>query len=56
MVKQKKAPVLRPVHILKIWIAIRIKFISTGQNVPDDIKTPSKEELCSLILGDETIC
>ena len=33
-----------------------IKFISTGQNVPDDIKTPSKEELCSLILGDETIC
>ncbi|MDV4149688.1 flagellar biosynthesis protein FlhF [Clostridium sp. AL.422] len=33
-----------------------IAFISTGQNVPDDIKTPSKEELCKLILGEDSIC
>lgn len=33
-----------------------ISFIATGQNVPDDIKTPSKEEICKLILGEETIC
>ncbi len=33
-----------------------ILFISTGQNVPDDIKTPSKEEICNLILGEEAIC
>ena len=33
-----------------------IAFIATGQNVPDDIKTPSKEEICKLILGEEAIC
>jgi len=33
-----------------------IAFISTGQNVPDDIKAPSKEEVCRLILGEDSIC
>lgn len=33
-----------------------ISFITTGQNVPDDIKTPSKEEICKLILGEDTVC
>lgn len=33
-----------------------VSFITTGQNVPDDIKTPSKENLINLILGEETLC
>ena len=33
-----------------------IRFISTGQNVPDDIRIPSKEEICNLILGEGAIC
>ncbi|GAB6167686.1 flagellar biosynthesis protein FlhF [Clostridium carnis] len=34
----------------------KIAYITTGQNVPDDIKIPTKEELKRLILGEETIC
>ena len=33
-----------------------IAYITTGQDVPDDIKVPSKNELEKLILGEETIC
>ncbi|WP_300380932.1 flagellar biosynthesis protein FlhF [Clostridium sp.] len=33
-----------------------IAYITTGQNVPDDIKVPSKEEIKRLILGEENIC
>lgn len=33
-----------------------IAYITTGQNVPDDIKIPSKEEIKKLILGEENIC
>ena len=33
-----------------------VSFITTGQNVPDDIKVPTKERLIKLILGEETIC
>lgn len=33
-----------------------VSFITTGQNVPDDIKIPTKERLIKLILGEETIC
>lgn len=33
-----------------------ISFITTGQNVPDDIKLSSKEELTRFILGEETLC
>ncbi|MGL4774123.1 MAG: flagellar biosynthesis protein FlhF [Clostridium sp.] len=33
-----------------------ISFITIGQNVPDDIKTPSQKEILSLILGEEVIC
>ena len=31
-------------------------FVSTGQNVPDDIKELSTDKLVSLILGEDTIC
>lgn len=33
-----------------------ISFITTGQNVPDDIMVPTKEEIASFILGEEIIC
>lgn len=33
-----------------------IKFITIGQNVPDDIKIPTKEEIARFILGEETLC
>lgn len=33
-----------------------VAFITTGQNVPDDIIVPTKEKLIELILGEETLC
>ena len=33
-----------------------ISFVTVGQNVPDDIKIPEKEELTRFILGEETVC
>lgn len=33
-----------------------ISFVTTGQNVPDDIKVMSSKELTKLILGEEVIC
>ncbi len=33
-----------------------ISFITTGQNVPDDIRVSTKEELTRFILGEETLC
>lgn len=33
-----------------------LSFITTGQNVPDDIKSITAEELSSLILGEDNIC
>ncbi|MGN0144412.1 MAG: flagellar biosynthesis protein FlhF [Clostridium sp.] len=33
-----------------------ISFITTGQNVPDDIKISTKEELTRFILGEEALC
>lgn len=33
-----------------------ISYITIGQNVPDDIKVPSSNELIKLILGEEFIC
>lgn len=33
-----------------------LSFITTGQNVPDDIKELSCEKITNLILGEETIC
>lgn len=33
-----------------------ISYITIGQNVPDDIKVPSSDELIKLILGEEFIC
>lgn len=33
-----------------------ISFVTVGQNVPDDIKVPEKEELARFILGEETLC
>ena len=33
-----------------------INFITTGQNVPNDIKIPTKEEIARFILGEENLC
>ena len=33
-----------------------ISYITVGQNVPDDIKVPSKDEIIKLILGEESVC
>lgn len=33
-----------------------INYITTGQNVPDDIKVPTKEGIARFILGEETLC
>lgn len=33
-----------------------IKFVTTGQNVPNDIKPLNKEEIARFILGEETLC
>ena len=33
-----------------------IRYIATGQNVPDDIKNPSKDDLMKFIFGEESLC
>jgi len=33
-----------------------IRFITTGQNVPDDIKSPTKDEIVQFITGEEVLC
>lgn len=33
-----------------------LQFVTTGQNVPDDFKMVSADEICKLILGEEMIC
>ena len=33
-----------------------LKFITIGQNVPDDIKIPDKEYITKVIFGEETLC
>jgi len=33
-----------------------LRAITTGQSVPDDIKTPDREEMLDLILGESNIC
>ncbi len=33
-----------------------VNFITIGQNVPDDIKVPTKEEIASFILGEKMLC
>ena len=33
-----------------------LSFVTTGQNVPDDFKSITKEEVSKLVLGEETIC
>ncbi len=33
-----------------------ISFVTTGQNVPEDIKSMSSEELAKLVLGEDIIC
>lgn len=33
-----------------------LSLITVGQNVPDDIKYPSKDQILNLILGEEAIC
>ena len=35
---------------------IPLSFVSTGQNVPDDIKELSVDSIINLILGEDTIC
>lgn len=34
----------------------KIAYITTGQNVPDDIKRPKIEELKKIVLGEENLC
>lgn len=33
-----------------------LRYITTGQNVPDDIKVPTTEEVLSFIFGEESLC
>lgn len=33
-----------------------LRLVTVGQNVPDDIKYPSKDQILNLILGEESIC
>jgi len=35
---------------------VPIKFITVGQNVPDDIKVPLEDEIIELVLGENSIC
>ncbi|GAA0767612.1 flagellar biosynthesis protein FlhF [Clostridium subterminale] len=35
---------------------VPIKFITLGQNVPDDIKVPLEDEVIKLVLGENSIC
>ncbi len=35
---------------------VPIKFITVGQNVPDDIKVPLEDEIIELVLGENNIC
>jgi len=42
-------------NILEI-AQVPLSFVSTGQNVPDDIKELSADKIVSLILGEDTIC
>ncbi len=35
---------------------VPIKFITVGQNVPDDIKIPLEDEIIKLVLGENSIC
>lgn len=36
--------------------AVPLKFITVGQNVPDDIKVPLEEEIIKLVLGENSVC
>ncbi len=33
-----------------------IRYITTGQNVPDDIRNPNKDEIVRFIFGEESLC
>lgn len=33
-----------------------LRFVTVGQNVPDDIKYPNEDEILNLIVGEESIC
>lgn len=33
-----------------------IRFVTTGQNVPEDIKIPTKDKVLKLIIGEDNIC
>ncbi len=35
---------------------VPIKFVTLGQNVPDDIKVPAEDEIIKLVLGENSIC
>ena len=52
---------LVPCHISKVTSSFfeakkPIGYITTGQNVPDDIRVPKKEEITRFILGEDSIC
>jgi len=35
---------------------VPIKFVTLGQNVPDDIKVPAEDEIIKLVLGESSVC
>ena len=35
---------------------VPIKFVTLGQNVPDDIRVPAEDEIIKLVLGENSIC
>ncbi|WP_291582937.1 flagellar biosynthesis protein FlhF [Clostridium sp. UBA6640] len=37
-------------------VGVPLSFITTGQNVPEDIKCPESSEIASLIIGEKNIC
>ncbi|GAA0121384.1 MAG: flagellar biosynthesis protein FlhF [Clostridium argentinense] len=37
-------------------VEVPLSFITTGQNVPEDIKCPESSEIASLIIGEKNIC
>ncbi|MGG7163954.1 flagellar biosynthesis protein FlhF [Clostridium ihumii] len=43
------------VNILK-EVEVPISFITTGQNVPEDIECPKKDNLVNLIMGESSVC
>ena len=43
-------------HHMELYISNKpVAFLTTGQNVPNDIRIPSKDEIIKLIMGEDSI-